>query len=58
MKTQLQAILTKLETMLDKATDLSGSDNETTAERYCNVGFSLQTAIDAINEAIAEFEMA
>ena len=56
MLSKLQKLRDQLQDLLDKAEELSLSDNERTAEKYANVSDNLSAAIDAIEEAISELE--
>lgn len=56
MKTQLITMRSKLESMQDKASDLAGSENENTADKYGDIESSLCDAIAALTDAIDRFD--
>lgn len=58
MLKQLEAMQIKLLAMVQRAEELSDSENETTSARYENVADALNTALEAIEEAISEFATA
>lgn len=56
MRKQLMAIITKLEAMQARADELANSENETTADRYCDVPDAISAAIDSLQEAVDALE--
>lgn len=56
MKKQLNAKLSDLIAMQERAETLADSENETTAQRYEQIVECLTSAIEAIEEAVAAFE--
>ena len=51
MRKSILAISIKLGPMLNRAENLSNSENESTADRYADILDLLQTALDALQEA-------
>lgn len=51
MLSQIDALKAKLESMIDKASRLSESDNEDTANKYAGVLDALNSAMDSLQDA-------
>ena len=56
MKKSLEAIKDRLAKHLQRAEELSGSNNEDTASKYEEVATSIQDAIDSLSTAIDLFD--
>ena len=52
MSKQLQAIIDKLTTMQERASELADSENEKTADRYVDIPDFIEAAIDSLTEAV------
>ena len=56
MKTQLAKMLETLAKMLDRADELSSSDNESTADKYGDVYACLDSAITELTAAVERLD--
>ena len=54
MTISLKSILATLDKLVEAASDYASSDNERTAERYENIPDFLETAREAISDALAD----
>jgi hypothetical protein len=56
MKKSIEAMKTKLESMMAQAEDRCDSENEDTANKYSDVLANLETAFEALNDALDCFQ--
>ena len=56
MKSQLTAIITKLQALHNRAAGLADSENETTAEKYADIPDAIQEALDTLNSILSDLE--
>jgi len=52
MKKQIETLITKLEAMLERASDLSDSENEKTSDKYTNIAEIIEEVLSSLQEAI------
>ena len=52
MKSQINAVITKLQSMLDRAEELADSENDNTSEKYTNVAEIIEEVVLSLQEAV------